>query len=171
MSGIATQTKLFCDSVKGMPVKIVDTRKTTPGLRTLEKYAVRVGGGFNHRMTLADSVLIKDNHIRSCGSIKAAVEKVREKIAHTLKIEVEVEDLEGVKEAVETGVDIIMLDNMTIDKMIEAVNYVNRRAIVEASGNVSLDNVKQIAQTGVDIISVGSLTHSIKAVDLSLKFT
>ena len=132
LSGIATKTKVFCDRVKDFNVRVTDTRKTTPGLRLMEKYAVRVGGGHNHRLSLADGVLIKDNHISSCGSIKHAIEKVREKISHTVKIEVEVKDLKEVKEALLSGVDIIMLDNMTIDKMKEAVNYINKKVLVEA---------------------------------------
>ncbi len=170
LSGIATITRKFCDRVKDYPVKIVDTRKTTPGLRYLEKYAVRVGGGTNHRYCLSDGVLIKDNHIRAAGGIKNAVEKVRRGIPHTIKIEVETETLDQVKEALEAGADIIMLDNMDYDTMAEAVKIINKAALVEASGNVDMDRLVDIAKTGVDIISVGKLTHSVKALDLSMKF-
>lgn len=170
LSGIATKTAEFCDRVKGLPVRIVDTRKTTPGLRFLEKYAVRAGGGYNHRYSLSDGVLIKDNHIQAAGGIKEAVEKARRNIPHTAKIEVETETLRQVEEAIEAGADIIMLDNMSPDMMREAVRLINKRAVVEASGNVKLDNVYEIASTGVDIISVGELTHSVKAFDISMKF-
>ncbi|MDD4494860.1 MAG: carboxylating nicotinate-nucleotide diphosphorylase [Eubacteriales bacterium] len=149
---------------------ITDTRKTIPGLRRLEKYAVKVGGGKNHRFSLSDGVLIKDNHIDASGSITEAVRKVREAIPHTAKIEVEVQDLDQVSEAVEVGVDIIMLDNMDIETMREAVKIINKRAVVEASGNVTIERLPEIAATGVDIISSGALTHSAKALDLSLKF-
>jgi len=170
MSGIATKTHEFCQKVKDLPVKIVDTRKTTPGLRYLEKYAVRVGGGTNHRYCLSDGVLIKDNHISAAGSIKKAVEIIREKIPHTIKIEVETETLDQVREALEAGADIIMLDNMSREMMKEAVKIINKKALVEASGNVSLETVRDIALTGVDIISVGKLTHSVSAFDISLRF-
>jgi len=170
MSGISTRTAEFCGKVKDLPVKIVDTRKTAPGLRYLDKYAVRMGGGENHRFCLSDGVLIKDNHIKAAGSIKKAIEIVRNRIPHTIKIEVETESLDQVREALEAGADIIMLDNMSIDLMKEAVKLINKKAVVEASGNVSLDNVYEIACTGVDIISVGSLTHSVKAFDISLRF-
>lgn len=170
LSGISTRTAEFCGKVKELPVKIVDTRKTTPGLRFLEKYAVSMGGGTNHRFCLSDGVLIKDNHIKAAGSIKKAVEMVKRRIPHTIKIEVETESLEQVNEALDAGVDIIMLDNMSLDMMREAVKVISKRAFVEASGNVSLDTVYDIAATGVDIISVGALTHSVKAFDISLKF-
>jgi nicotinate-nucleotide pyrophosphorylase (carboxylating) len=169
LSGIATKTREFCDRIKGLPVKIVDTRKTTAGLRFLEKYAVKVGGGANHRFCLSDGVLIKDNHIMASGSIKRAVELARNSIPHTIKIEVETETLEQVQEAVEIGADIIMLDNMSLKMMKQAVKLINKRASVEASGNVSLESVYEIAATGVDIISVGALTHSVKAFDISMK--
>lgn len=170
LSGIASKTRTFCEKVKGLDVKIADTRKTTPGLRQLEKYAVRVGGGSNHRFCLSDGVLIKDNHIKAAGSIKKAVESVRGRIPHTIKIEVETETLEQVMEAVEVGADIIMLDNMTLDMMKESVKLINHRAIVENSGNVRLETVYDIACTGVDIISVGALTHSVNAFDISMRF-
>jgi len=170
MSGIATKTNEFCRKISGLPAKIVDTRKTAPGLRYLDKYAVRVGGGQNHRYCLSDGVLIKDNHIKAAGGIKNAVKMVKAQIPHTIKIEVETETLGQVKEALESGADIIMLDNMSLETMAEAVKLINKRALVEASGNVSLDRVYDIAATGVDIISVGELTHSVKAFDISLKF-
>jgi len=169
LSGIATMSKRYCEKVKNYSVKITDTRKTTPGLRHLEKYAVRVGGASNHRYNLSDGVLIKDNHIKACGGIKKAVEKVRGKIPHTIKIEVETENLESVREAIESGADIIMLDNMSLDKMKEAVEFIAKRALVEASGNVTLEKIEDIAKTGVDIISSGSLTHSVKAMDISMR--
>ena len=170
LSGIATKTREFCNRVSGLPVKIVDTRKTTAGHRMLEKYAVRVGGGSNHRFCLSDGVLIKDNHIQAAGGIRKAIEKSRMSIPHTAKIEVETETMEQVEEAVLAGADIIMLDNMSINDMKKAVEFINKRALVEASGNVSLESVFEIAKTGVDIISVGSLTHSVSAFDISMKF-
>ena len=169
LSGIATKTREFCSKVKGKAVSIADTRKTTPGMRMLEKYAVRMGGGSNHRYSLSDGVLIKDNHIVAAGGIKNAILKARKAIPHTIRIEVETETIEQVKEAVEAGADIIMLDNMSLDMMREAVKIIDKRALVEASGNISLDNVYEVALTGVDIISVGSLTHSIKSIDISMK--
>lgn len=170
LSGIATKARLFSEEVKDLPVKIVDTRKTTPGLRMLEKYAVRVGGAYNHRFCLSDGVLIKDNHIKAAGGVKKAIEMVRGNIPHTVKIEVETENMDMVKEAVEAGADIIMLDNMSLDMMREAVRFINKRADVEASGNVNINTVRDIALTGVDIISVGELTHSVRAFDISMKF-
>jgi nicotinate-nucleotide pyrophosphorylase (carboxylating) len=170
LSGIATKTNEFCEKVREFPVKISDTRKTTPGLRLLEKSAVRTGGGYNHRFSLSDGVLIKDNHIKAAGSIKKAVQLSRQKIPHTIKIEVETETLEQVREALECGADIIMLDNMSVDMMKEAVKIIGKKALVEASGNVNLEKVYEIASIGVDIISVGGLTHSAKALDMSLKF-
>ena len=169
LSGIATLTASFVEKVKPLPVKILDTRKTTPGLRMLEKYAVRVGGGHNHRFNLADGVLIKDNHIAASGSIKNAVARMREKIPHTMKIEVEAATIEQVRECVSCAVDIIMLDNMDPARMREAVKLVGGRALLEASGGVNLDNVRQIAETGVDFISVGALTHSARACDISMR--
>jgi nicotinate-nucleotide pyrophosphorylase (carboxylating) len=169
LCGIATLTARFVEKVKPLPVKILDTRKTTPGLRMLEKYAVRVGGGHNHRFNLADGILIKDNHIEACGSIKSAVERMREKIPHTMKIEVEAATIEQVRECVSCAVDIIMLDNMEPARMREAVKLVGGRALLEASGGVNLDNVRQIAETGVDFISVGALTHSARACDISMR--
>lgn len=170
LSGIATKTRSFCDEVSDLPVKITDTRKTSPGLRYLEKYAVRAGGGYNHRFCLSDGVLIKDNHIKAAGGIKNAIELARRCIPHTVKIEVETETMEQVLEAVESRADIIMLDNMDNGMMMEAVKLISGRALVEASGNVSLDKLRAIAATGVDIISVGELTHTVKAFDISMKF-
>jgi len=169
MSGIATMTREFSNRIKDLPASIVDTRKTTPGLRYLEKYAVRVGGGSNHRFCLSDGVLIKDNHIAACGGIKNAVARARKAVPHTVKIEVETESIEQVKEALESRADIIMLDNMTLELMTEAVKIIDKKALVEASGNVNLEKVRDIALTGVDIISVGAITHSVKALDISLR--
>jgi nicotinate-nucleotide pyrophosphorylase (carboxylating) len=169
LCGIATLTSRFVEEVKPLPVRILDTRKTTPGLRMLEKYAVRVGGGYNHRYNLADGVLIKDNHIQACGSIKEAVSRMREKIPHTMKIEVEVSNMDQVRECLTSSVDIIMLDNMEPAKMREAVKLVSGRALLEASGGITLDNVREVAETGVDYISVGALTHSATASDISMR--
>ncbi len=168
LCGIATMTKSFVDEVLPHPVRITDTRKTTPGLRILEKYAVLVGGGSNHRFNLADGVLIKDNHIAACGSIKKAVERVRKKIPHTIRIEVETDTLEQVKECLDCSVDIIMLDNMDCETMEGAVKTIGGRALVEASGGVTLETVRNIAKTGVDIISAGALTHSAPACDIGM---
>jgi len=170
MCGIATATRAAADSIRGTRAKITDTRKTTPGLRLLEKYAVRVGGGVNHRFNLADMVLIKDNHIRGAGSIREAVARVRRHCGFPVKIEVEVETLEEVKEAVACGVEIIMLDNMSTAQMAEAVKLISGRALVEASGGISRERLYEVAATGVDLISLGYLTHSSRALDLSLKF-
>lgn len=170
LSGIATRTSAFAELVKDYKVSVVDTRKTTPGLRYLEKYAVRCGGGRNHRYSLSDAVMLKDNHIAAGGGIIPAVEKVRANIPHTVKIEVEVEDMEMVREAVEAGADIIMLDNMNEAAMAEAVKYIDGRALVEASGDVTEERIRAIAETGVDIISIGRITHSVKALDISLRF-
>jgi len=167
--GIATLTAKFVEAVHGSKTKILDTRKTMPGLRVLDKMAVSIGGGFNHRMGLYDGVLIKDNHIAAAGSITAAVNMQRQSLPHTLKIEVETKNMSEVKEALKCGADIIMLDNMTPEEMKKAVSFVAGRALIEASGNVSLDNVAEIAATGVDLISVGELTHSVRAADISLK--
>jgi len=169
LSGIASITKEFCNKIEGTNVKIADTRKTTPGLRMLEKYAVKVGGGSNHRFSLSDGVLIKDNHIKAVGGIKEAVDEVRRNVPHTIKIEVETETLDEVKEALASGADIIMLDNMSINDMKKAVEMAKGKALIEASGNVSLQSVYDVALTGVDIISVGSITHSVKSLDISLK--
>ena len=168
LSGIATLTARFVEKVQGFPVRITDTRKTTPGLRVLEKYAVRVGGGKNHRFNLTDGVLIKDNHIAACGSIKSAVKKVRGNVPHTIRIEVETDTLAQVDECLECGVDIIMLDNMSPAMMSEAVVKIDGRALVEASGGVNLDTVTAIAGSGVDIVSIGALTHSALSCDIGM---
>jgi len=170
MCGIATMTHRYAEEVKGTGVRILDTRKTTPNLRSLEKYAVKTGGGFNHRFGLYDGVMIKDNHITAAGGISNAVRKVVGNIPPTVKIEVEVKNLQEVEDALASGADIIMLDNMGADEMKKAVSLINGRALVEASGNVTLSNVKKIAETGVDFISVGALTHSAPAADISLVF-
>jgi len=169
MCGIATQTRRYVDAVRGTKAKILDTRKTIPGLRVLDKMAVKIGGGFNHRLGLYDGVLIKDNHIAAAGSIKSAVAAQKKKMTKKIKIELETKNLTEVQEALSSGVDIIMLDNMPIDEMKKAVELIRGRALVEASGNVNLNNVAQIAQIGVDFISVGEITHSVRAADISLK--
>jgi len=168
MCGVATLTSRYVAAVDGTKARIVDTRKTTPGLRVLEKYAVRVGGGTNHRTGLYDGVLIKENHITAAGGITEAVRRARNYIPHTIKIEVETETLEEVQEAVAAGADIIMLDNMDLPTMRQGVAMVSGRALVEASGGVNLETVRGIAETGVDIISVGALTHSARAMDISM---
>lgn len=169
LSGIASLTADFVAAVEQWPVKIMDTRKTTPGLRLLERYAVRIGGGVNHRFNLNDGILIKDNHIAAAGSIAKAVRKVREYNGEGREVEVECETLEQVNEAIAAGVEIIMLDNMSPAAMSEAVRLVAGRVLVEASGGVNLDNVREIAASGVDRISIGALTHSAPAKDLSLE--
>jgi len=171
ISGIATFTAQFVDRVRGYPVRICDTRKTTPGLRMLEKYGVVVGGGSNHRFNLTDGILIKDNHIAACGSITEAVERVRSKVPHTIRIEVETDTIEQVEECLACGVDIIMLDNMTTDTMRRAVGLIAGRALVEASGGIVLDNIADVAKTGVDIISIGALTHSAPACDIGMDWS
>ncbi len=170
MSGIATMTAELVAAVAGTSARIVDTRKTLPGLRNLEKYAVRMGGGFNHRYNLSDAVMIKDNHIRAVGSIAEAVGRARMAIPHTMRIEVETENHEEVIEAIEAGADIIMLDNMDCAMMAREVDYINHRALTEASGNITVMTVGDVARTGVDVISCGAITHSVKALDISLKF-
>ncbi len=169
MSGIATITSKFCEEVKDFPVRIVDTRKTTPGLRILEKYAVRMGGGYNHRFGLYDAVLIKDNHIAIAGGIKSAVDSVRKQSSHTVKIEVEVESLSQLQEALKAQVDIIMLDNMDLETMKEAVKMVKGKILIEASGEITLEKVRKIAQAGIDLISIGALTHSVKSLNISME--
>ncbi|NCO24523.1 MAG: nicotinate-nucleotide diphosphorylase (carboxylating) [Candidatus Infernicultor aquiphilus] len=169
MSGITTTTYQFCQEVKDFPVRITDTRKTTPGLRILEKYAVRIGGGYNHRFGLYDAVLIKDNHLAIAGGVKAAISSVRKRISHTMKIEVEVENLSQLQEALEMQADIIMLDNMDLDIMRKAVKMAKNKALIEASGGITLEKAKEIAQTGVDLISVGALTHSVKSLDINME--
>lgn len=168
MCGIATLTRSFVDQVKGTKAKILDTRKTAPGLRVLDKYAVRAGGGCNHRFALYDGVLIKDNHIAAAGGITPAVRRAAALIAPTLKIEVEVRNLKEAEEALKAGADMIMLDNMGLKEMAEAVSVIGGRVPVEASGNISIHNVKDVAGTGVDYISAGALTHSVQAADISL---
>lgn len=168
MSGVATLTASFVAAVAHTDAIIVDTRKTTPGLRVLDKYSVRMGGGRNHRSSLYDGVLIKENHITAAGGITAAVEGARRVAPHTLKVEVETENLDDVREALATRADIIMLDNMTLEQMREAVQLIDGVALTEASGGVNLDTVADIAATGVDLISVGALTHSSRAVDISM---
>jgi nicotinate-nucleotide pyrophosphorylase (carboxylating) len=169
LSGIATHVRSYMDLLGERRVRLVDTRKTTPGWRVLEKYAVRVGGAANHRMGLYDAVLIKDNHIAACGGITTAVQRIRAQVSHLTKIEVEAATLEEVNEALSAGVDVIMLDNMSLDAIREAVNVIDRRALVEVSGGVTADTLVRLADTGVDLISVGALTHSAQAVDLSMK--
>lgn len=170
MSGIATYTDKCVQAVSGTNASITDTRKTLPGLRALQKYAVTVGGGRNHRYNLTDAAMLKDNHIDAYGGIKPAVEALRKKAGHMLQIEVETRDLDEVKEALECGVNVIMLDNMTAEQMSEAVKLINGRAKTEASGNVTLENIRAVAETGVDIISLGALTHSVTAFDISMKW-
>ena len=170
MSGIATRTAEAVAQVEGTGAKICDTRKTTPGLRVVEKYAVKVGGGTNHRFNLADGILIKDNHIVAAGSITNAVRAARANAPHTLKIEVEVETFDELNEALDVGADIIMLDNMSCEDMKKAVGIVNGRAVTEASGNMGDRNLKEVADCGVDLISIGALTHSVRSLDISLKF-
>ena len=169
MSGIATLTAKYVEAVRGFKAVILDTRKTVPNLRILDKMAVRLGGGTNHRIGLYDGVLIKDNHIEAAGGITAAVNAQRKHLPSKMKIEVETKNLMEVKEAFRCGVDIIMLDNMSVPAMKKAVDWVAGRALIEASGNVSLQNVARIAAIGVDFISVGELTHSVRAADISLK--
>lgn len=172
LSGIASLTRGFVEAVDGFPVKIVDTRKTTPGFRVLEKYAVRTGGGYNHRFGLYDGVLIKDNHIATAGGLKEAVKRVRLNAPHTLKIEAEAKNLQEVREALSAGVDIIMLDNMHLPDIVKAVEIIRRTrdgTLIEASGNIGIEEARLIASSGVDLISVGALTHSAPASDISMK--
>lgn len=169
LSGIATRTNKMCTLIEGYSTKVVDTRKTTPGLRYLEKYAVKIGGGQNHRFSLSDGVLIKDNHIMAAGGVKEAISLIRGKIPHTIKIEVEVENMQMIQDALDAKADIIMLDNMNIEMMTEAVKLINKRAIVEASGDIDENTIIKVANAGVDIISIGRITHSIKAMDISMR--
>ena len=169
MSGIATLTSKYVEQLKGLKAQALDTRKTLPGLRQLEKYAVRMGGGTNHRFGLYDGVLIKDNHIKAVGSIAKAIESARRKAHHLLKIEIETKTLDEVREALATKADIILLDNMPLDMIREAVKLINGQASVEASGNVTFETIREIGETGVDFISSGSLTHSAPAADISMK--
>lgn len=169
MSGIATATSEAVKLVEGTNVSIADTRKTLPGLRALQKYAVVCGGGKNHRFNLSDCAMLKDNHIDAGGGITATVKNLRERIGHTVKIEVETRNLDEVKEAVFAGADIIMLDNMSAEEMKEAVDFIDGRALTEASGNITAENIKEKAKSGIDIISMGALTHSVKAFDISMR--
>lgn len=173
LSGIATETARYIQAVSGLPVSITDTRKTTPGLRLLEKYAVRLGGGRNHRMHLGDGVLIKDNHLtvlrRSGKNIKEIIAQTRHKVPPGTQVEIEVKTPEEAREAAEAGADIIMLDNMSLEDMRHSVQLIKKRALVEASGGVTLERIRAIAETGVDMISVGALTHSARALDISLE--
>ncbi len=172
LSGIATYTKRFVEKVSDLPVRIVDTRKTLPGFRVLEKYAVTVGGGHNHRFGLSDGVLIKDNHIKACGSVREALRRAQRALPHVYRLEIEVKDLKELEEALEAGAEAILLDNMDVPTLRKAVQLARRKrpeVVLEASGGVNLENVRAIAETGVDIISVGKLTHSAPAVDLHLK--
>ena len=171
LSGVATLTRQFVEAVAGSKCTIIDTRKTLPGFRLLDKYAVTQGGGMNHRMGLDDGVLIKDNHIAVCGGVGAAVRQARARASALLRIEVECTTLAEVQEAVEAHADIILLDNMSTTMMRDAVQYVHGRALLEASGNMSVERVREVAETGVDFISVGALTHSAPAVDLSMAIT
>ncbi len=175
MSGIATGTAEYVKAVEGTDARIIDTRKTAPGLRTLDKYAVRVGGGHNHRMHLGDGILIKDNHLylldRESTSMPQLIQRARQKASHTLKIEVEVTNLHQLEEALEGRADIVLLDNMSVEEMAEAVRITGGRALLEASGGITIDNVAAVAATGVDLISVGALTHSVKALDISMDIT
>lgn len=169
-SGIATATRRAMQAVEGTQARITDTRKTMPGLRKLDKYAVRAAGAVNHRFSLSDGILIKDNHIAAAGGIAPAVRAAKRKAPHTLKVEVEVESLDGLREALEAGADIIMLDDMSCALMREAVEITAGRAVLEASGNMGERDLAEVAATGVDLISIGGLTHSVKALDISLKF-
>jgi nicotinate-nucleotide pyrophosphorylase (carboxylating) len=171
LSGIATCVRSYVDELANQSVRLVDTRKTAPGWRVLEKYAVRMGGAHNHRMGLYDGVLIKDNHIAACGGIIKAVDRIRANVSHLVKIEVEVSDLSQVKDAMDAGADVIMLDNMNIQKIKEAVAFINGKAVVEVSGGITKKGLKPLAVTGVDIISVGALTHSARCVDISMRIS
>jgi len=172
MSGIATDTNRYVQEIQGLKARIVDTRKTVPGHRYLDKYSVRMGGGYNHRMNLADGILIKDNHIQANSfremGLKEVIQLALARASHTIKVEVEVESMEQVKEALEAGANIIMLDNMTVPEMAAAMEVIGDQAIVEASGGITYDTVRAVAETGVDLISIGGLTHSVNALDISL---
>lgn len=169
MSGIATITNKYAEKLEGTNTKLLDTRKTTPNLRLLEKYSVKMGGGHNHRFNLSDGILLKDNHISAAGGIKEAIKAAKSSASFVRKIEVETETIDMVEEALEAGADIIMLDNMDLETMKKAVKIINRQAAVEASGNININNIREVAETGVDYISVGSLTHSAPILDLSMK--
>lgn len=169
LSGIATQTNKCVELIKGTKASVADTRKTLPGLRSLQKYAVTVGGGKNHRYNLSDCAMLKDTHLDAYGSITNAVNALRKHLGHTVKIEVETTNLDEVKEALEVGAELIMLDNMSCEQMAEAVKICDGKAMLEASGNVTEETIRSIAETGVDIISIGALTHSVKCFDISMK--
>lgn len=169
MSGIATLTSKYVEKLKGTNIKLLDSRKTIPNLRILDKYSVKVGGGHNHRFNLSDGILLKDNHIDAAGGVKNAIELARKNASFVRKIEVEVESLDMVTEAVESKADIIMLDNMDLDTAKEALKIINKQALVEFSGNVNLETIESISKLGVDYVSVGALTHSVKALDISMK--
>lgn len=169
MSGIATQTALYCKELTGTKTKLLDTRKTVPGLRLLDKYAVKSGGGTNHRVGLFDMVMIKDNHIKVAGGIIPAIKAVKEKHGDMFRIEVECTDFNEIKQALDGGADVIMLDNMSVEQMKEAVGIIGNKAVTEASGNITIKTLKQIAETGVNFISSGALTHSVTALDISMK--
>lgn len=169
LSGVATFVRSHVDELVGKKSRLVDTRKTTPGWRVLEKYAVRVGGAHNHRMGLYDGVLIKDNHIAACGGLKKAVDRIRTEVSHLSKIEVEVSSLKQVEEALEAAADVIMLDNMNVQQIKDAIAHIDGRAVVEVSGNVKKSILKSLADTGTDIISAGALTHSARCVDISMR--
>ena len=169
MSGVATATRRAVKLVEGTPASITDTRKTLPGLRALQKYAVTVGGGKNHRFNLSDGAMLKDNHIDAAGGIPQAVAAIRDRLGHMVKLEVETRNLEEVRQALEAGADVIMMDNMDCAAMAEAVRLVDGRALLEASGGITDDTLRAVAETGGDIISIGALTHSVKAMDISMK--
>lgn len=168
LSGISSMTRKLVDMVSDLDVKIVDTRKTIPGMRSLQKYAVRVGGGNNHRFGLYDAVMLKDNHHAVIGGLDKAIQKIKGKVGHMVKIEVECETLDQVENALESGVDVIMLDNMSLEDMRLAVKLIDKKAIIEASGGITEETIREIAETGVDILSIGKLTHSVTAVDFSM---
>jgi len=170
MSGVATATARLVDAIAGTGVRVADTRKTTPGLRALEKYSVRMGGGINHRYGLFDAVMIKDNHIVAAGGIRAAVQAAKARVGHTVKIEVEVTTLEQLAELIEVGADVVLLDNMDLATLKEAVRMVDGQMITEASGSITIDTILSIAETGVDIVSAGSITHSAPVLDVALDF-
>ena len=169
LSGIATLTRKYVERTDSSKVRVIDTRKTTPGLRILEKYAVRRGGGFNHRFGLFDGILIKDNHIAVAGSIAKALARIKGRVPHTLRIEVEVEDIKGVEEAIGAGADAILLDNMSLKEMREAVSIAGGRVLLEASGGITLESIEEVSKIGINLISVGAITHSARSVDISLE--
>ncbi|MEN8194208.1 MAG: carboxylating nicotinate-nucleotide diphosphorylase [Bacteroidota bacterium] len=168
MSGVATKTKKFVDQIEGTSTQLLDTRKTIPGFRYLDKYAVTIGSGKNHRIGLFDMIMLKENHIKASGSIKKAVESVKKEYGEKFKIEVETREITEVVEALDSKIDIIMLDNMSTEEMAAAIKLIGTNAKVEASGNITIDNIRKVAETGVDYISVGAITHSVSALDISL---